>query len=239
MELKSDVGATEIIYRALTLGTLDAYPEYTGVLNAVIGGNSNGAHSDAQSYVEARQVAAKQGIAMLNPTPFVDRDELAVKPAFAERYHVRSIPDLAKVPRAVRIAGPPEFRTRVQGFIGLQTEYGLRNLTFRPFAIGNQYEALDAGKVDAADVFTTDGQLQGGSYVVLKDPRNLFGFQNAAPLVRQKVLDTEGPQFGATLNAVSAKLTTGAMRAMNAAVVLRGDPPAKVADQFLRSQHLK
>jgi osmoprotectant transport system substrate-binding protein len=240
VSLKSDVGATEIIYRALTLGTLDAYPEYTGILRTVIGNKSARATSAQQAYEQARQVAASEGIVMLDPTPFVDRDVLAVKPAFARRYHLRSVPDLAKVPRTVRISGAPEFRTRVEGFVGLEDVYGLKNMSFRPHRIGTQYAALDAGTVDAADVFTTDGQLSSSNaYVVLKDPQNLFGFQNEAPLVRQKVLDQQGPAFGQTLNEVSAKLTTSVMRQMNASVALRGQSPAVVADQFLRANHLK
>lgn len=240
VNLKSDVGATEIIYRALTLGTLDAYPEYTGILRTVIGNRSDRAISAAQAYRDARGVAAHDGIVMLDPTAFADRDALAVKPAFARRYHVRSIPDLAKVPRAVRVSGAPEFRTRVEGFIGLHDIYGLHNIVFRPRRIGTQYAALDDGSVDAADVFTTDGQLTSSSkYVVLKDPKNMFGFQNEAPLVRQKVLDVEGPAFGATLNAVSRLLTTSVMRQMNASVMLQGQSPATVADEFLRAHHLK
>jgi osmoprotectant transport system substrate-binding protein len=240
VNLKSDVGATEIIYRALTLGTLDAYPEYTGILNSVIGGKRSNAHNARDAYLEARQIAAKQGIVMLNPTPFVDRDVLAVKPSFARRYHVHSIADLANVPRAVRISGAPEFKTREEGIIGLKRVYGLTRIAFRPHRIGTQYAALDAGTVDAADVFTTDGQLQSSSaYVVLKDPKNVFGFQNEAPLVRQTVLDRQGPAFAQTLNAVSAKLSTKVMRQMNAAVMLRNESPAKVADAFLRANQLK
>jgi osmoprotectant transport system substrate-binding protein len=239
VELKSDVGATEIIYRALTLGTLDAYPEYTGILNTVIGGRSGKAKNAAGAYGQARQVAAKDGIVALNPTPFVDRDVLAVKPAFARRYGLRSIPDLAKVPRVVRISGAPEFRTRLEGFVGLKRVYGLKRISFRPHRIGTQYAALDAGKVDAADVFTTDGQLRSSAYMVLTDPKNMFGFQNEVPLVRQKVLDAQGPAFAQTLNAVSAKLTTSVMRMMNADVVLHGESPAAVADRFLRANHLK
>jgi osmoprotectant transport system substrate-binding protein len=240
VNLKSDVGATEIIYRALTLGTLDAYPEYTGILRTVIGNKSARASSALDAYRDARQVAASEGIVMLERTPFVDRDALAVKPAFARRYHLRSIADLAKVPRPVRVSGAPEFRTRLEGYVGLRKIYNLRNLVFRPQRIGTQYAALDAGKVDAADVFTTDGQLISTSaYVVLRDPQNMFGFQNEAPLVRQKVVDMEGPAFANTLNAVSATLTTQVMRQMNASVMLRGQSPATVANQFLRAHHLK
>jgi len=240
VSLKSDVGATEIIYRALTLGTLDAYPEYTGILRTVIGGDSARASSAEEAYRQAREVAGHDGIAMLEPTPFVDRDVLAVKPAFARRYHLRTIPDLAKVPRAVKISGAPEFRTRLEGYLGLRQVYGLHNIVFRPHRIGTQYAALDSGSIDAADVFTTDGQLTStDAYVVLRDPQNLFGFQNEAPLVRQKVLDMEGPAFADTLNAVSRTLTTGVMRQMNASVALQGQSPSVVADQFLRAHHLK
>jgi osmoprotectant transport system substrate-binding protein len=240
VSLKSDVGATEIIYRALTLGTLDAYPEYTGILRTVIGNETTRALSATDAYRQARHVAARDGIVMLEPTPFVDRDVLAVKPSFAKRYKVHTIADLANVPRTVKVSGAPEFRTRVEGFLGLMQVYGLHNMSFVPHRIGTQYAALDDGSVDAADVFTTDGQLQSTSkYVVLKDPKNLFGFQNEAPLVRQKVLDQEGPEFAATLNAVSRKLTTRVMRAMNASVVLQGQSPAVVAHQFLRANHLK
>ena len=44
----------------------------------------------------------------------------------------------------------------------------------------------------AADVFTTDGQLSGGKYVVLADPKKVFGFQNVAPVVKQSVLTKRG-----------------------------------------------
>lgn len=240
VNLKSDVGATEIIYRALTLGTLDAYPEYTGILRTVIGSKNSRAKSAGEAYRQAREVAGHDGIVMLDPSPFADRDVLAVTRQFARHYHLHSIPDLAKVPRPVRVSGAPEFRTRLEGYLGLRTVYGLSNLVFRPQRIGTQYAALDSGSVDAADAFTTDGQLTSSAkYVVLRDPQNLFGFQNEAPLVRQKVLDVEGPAFTDTLNRVSRVLTTSVMRHMNASVALRGQSPAVVADQFLRAHHLK
>ena len=63
--------------------------------------------------------------------------------------------------------------------------------------------------------------------MVLKDPKNVFGFQNVAPVVSQKVLTAEGPAFGETLNAVSSKLTDEAMRKMNAAVRSRQAEPGR------------
>lgn len=239
VNLKSNVGATEIIYRALTSSTLDMYPEYTGVVTAVVGNQRQRATDEEGAYREAQRIAEAQGLALLNRTPFSDRDAIAVKPAYAHRWGLKSVADLAKVKGRVKIGGPPEFRTREQGYVGLQTVYGLTNLSFEPLKIGEQYQALNNGKVDAADVFTTDGELGSTGYVVLKDPKGLFGFQNAAPFVRREVLAREGPEFAATLNAVSALLTTHDMQRMNAAVAVRQDTPASVADRFLRDHQLK
>jgi osmoprotectant transport system substrate-binding protein len=239
VNLKSNVGATEIIYRALTSSTLDMYPEYTGVVTAVVGNRRQRPRDEESAYREAQRITNARGLALLDHTPFSDRDAIAVKPEYARRWGLKSVADLAKVAGKVKFGGPPEFRTREQGYVGLGTVYGLTNLRFLPLRIGEQYQALNSGKVDAADVFTTDGELISGGYVVLKDPKGLFGFQNAAPFVRRSVVVREGPVFAQTLNAVSALLTTREMQRMNAAVVVQQKTPASVADAFLRDHRLK
>jgi hypothetical protein len=117
--------------------------------------------------------------------------------------------------------------------------YGLNNINFVPLAIGLQYQALDKGTVNVATVFTTDGQLQSGHYVILTDTKHIFGFQNVAPLVSPKVVAEEGPAFAQTLNAVSAKLTTHVMQRLNAAVDIFKLDPATVASKFLQVNGLK
>ncbi len=43
------------------------------------------------------------------------------------------------------------------------------------------------------NVFSTDGQLLGGKFKLLADPKHVFGFQNVAPVVKKSVLAAEGP----------------------------------------------
>jgi osmoprotectant transport system substrate-binding protein len=239
VSLKTDIGATELIYRALTSKTLDMYPDYTGVIGAVIGNQKTNPKTEQEAYRDAQRVVQPDGIVLLDPAPFTDRDAIAVKPAMAQRYNLQSVEDLARLPAPVTIGGPPEFRTREQGMVGLESEYGLSRLRFRPYKIGEQYEQLDRGRIDAADVFTTDGQLSRGGYVVLRDPKGLFGFQNGVPLVRRDVVDREGQAFVDTINKVSAALTTTEMRRMNAAMTLAARSPAGVAEEFLRNHRLR
>jgi osmoprotectant transport system substrate-binding protein len=237
VQLKSDIGSTEIIDEALSLGSIDLYPEYTGVLLSEIAGQRARPMSAAATYARARSFQAGRGNVLTAMTPFTDSNALAVTPATARRYGLHTIADLAKIPGGAVIGAPPEFRTRFEGLVGLQRRYGLTGVRTRSLRIGEQYRRLEAGNIDVAAVFTTDGNLQDGDYVVLRDPRRLFGFQNVAPVVRRAAL-ARAPGLEKVLDSVSAALTTRVMRRLNADVDLRGKKPRDVAAAFLRSAHL-
>ncbi len=237
VSLKKNIGSSELIDKALTSGKLDFYPEYTGVIIQELKHQTKLAKSAEETYMQAKAFEEGRGFTLLDKTPFEDKDALAATSAYAKKKGLKSIPDLKKA-GTVRLAGPPEFRSRQAGLVGLKQVYGLTNFAFKPLTIGLQYQALNQGKVDVADVFTTDGQLQGGKYAVLSDPKGVFGFQNVAPVVSKKLLAKEGPAFESTLNAVSAKLTTEAMRKMNAAVDLNKQDPMAVAKLFLQANGL-
>jgi osmoprotectant transport system substrate-binding protein len=238
VELKSDIGSSEIVDRALTSGSLDMYPEYIGVLLSEIAGDTDRPKSAMDAYRSAKAFEESRGFTLLGMTPFSDSNALAVKPGAPNTRGLRSIPDLGKVPGGAVVAAPPEFRARFEGLVGLRQVYGLTNVRVKPVKIGDQYPALAAGRVDAALVFTTDGQLSKGGYRVLSDPRSLFAFQNVAPVIRKEVVASD-PKIATVVDAVSERLTTAAMREMNAAVALRKQQPAAVAARFLEQAGLK
>ena len=155
----------------------------------------------------------------------------------AQKYGLKSVADLKKVPD-LTLAAFPEFRTRETGLVGMKKRYGITDVKFTPLAGISAYKLLDDGKVLAADVFSTDPPLATTKYVVLKDPKNIFGFQNVVPIVSNKVVAEYGPKFAPTLNAVRAKLTLKAMIAMNTAVAVDKKPPAQVAEAFLKANGL-
>jgi osmoprotectant transport system substrate-binding protein len=237
VKVKSNIGSSELIDKSLTSGKIDLYPEYVGVLLTAIA-HDNKRYATVDEAVQAAKTFEEgRGFTLLPKTTFSDVDAIAVKPDFAQKNGLSSVADLKKLGSKLRLAGPPEFKTRFTGLVGLKSEYGVVP-TFKPLAIGLQYKALDQGQVDAADVFTTDGPLGSGKYKVLSDPKNIFGFENVVPVVSKKVLDAEGSGFSDTLNAVNAKLTTEAMQKMNAAVDLDKKKPADVARTFLQANGL-
>jgi osmoprotectant transport system substrate-binding protein len=235
--LKDNIGSSEITYKALTAGRIDMYPEYTGTLLTAIAEKTAAPKSASQAYTEAKQFVEGHGLTLLAETPFYDSDALATTPAYASKHNVRKIEDLVALGKSVKLGAAPEFATRFEGLKGLEKEYGFKP-TFKPIAIELSYKALESGQVDVQDVFTTDGQLLGGKFKVLEDPKHVFGFQNVAPVVKQSVVSAEGPAFAETLNKVSSLLTTQAIQQMNAAVSIDKQSAASVAKQFLAANGL-
>jgi osmoprotectant transport system substrate-binding protein len=237
VSLKENLGATEVADKLLTSKQIDMYPEYTGTILSVVANQKTPPKSAAEAYTQAKAFEEGRGFTLLAATPFYDSDALAVLPAYAKAHSLTSIADLAPLGKKVTLIAAPEFATRVEGLVGLKQEYGI-NPTFKPLSIGLTYTALDSHNADVADVFTTDAQLVGGKYTLLTDPKFVFGFQNVAPVVSKTVLAAEGPAFTATLNAVSAKLTTPAMQQMNSAVSLDKQSAESVAQKFLAANGL-
>jgi osmoprotectant transport system substrate-binding protein len=235
--LKENVGSSTIIYKALTSGQIEMYPEYTGTLLSAIANQTKEPPSAAAAYQQAKAFVEQHGLTLLNYTPFYDSDALATLPSYASAHHLSSIADLKALGKSVTIGAPPEFATRFEGLVGLKQEYGVVP-TFKPIAIELSYKALESGQVDVQNVFSTDGQLLSGKFKVLADPKHVFGFQNVAPVVRKTVLTAEGPAFEETLNKVSALLTIKAIQQMNAAVSIDKQSAATVARQFLSANGL-
>ena len=236
--LRANIGSSELTDRAMVSGRIDGYPEYTGTILSTIAQREQRPTSARQAYREAKRFEERRGFTLTEPTPFFNTDALAVLRQYGRDNNLRGIADLRRLGARVTLGAPPESRTRFEGLVGLRSEYGLTQMKFRPLAIGLQYGALDRGQIQVADVFTTDGQLNGNKYRVLRDPEKVFGFQNVAMVISRRVLRRQGPEFEETINAVSEKLTTEAMRQMNAAADLDKVPPAQVARRFLKANDL-
>jgi osmoprotectant transport system substrate-binding protein len=239
VELKKNIGSTEIIDKALTSGEINFYPEYTGTALTVVHGAEGSEDSADSTYEAAKTAYEKRGQTLLDMTPFSDSDALAVRTEDAEANGLEEIGDLKDFKGgSFKLGGQPQFRTRTQGLPGLEKNYGLTGIEFVPFAGISPYEALDQKSVDVAAIFSTDPPLASGKYKVLEDTEAQFGFQNIAPVVDQEVLDTLGGEFADTVNAVSEKLTEDAIIAMNSAVSIDQQPEAEVAKQFLEENGL-
>jgi osmoprotectant transport system substrate-binding protein len=239
VNLKENIGATEIIDKALTSNQIDGYPEYTGVSLSVVAKNDTLAKSPEETQQLVKEFYEGRGQVVSDATPFQDTDAIATTKEFAEKNNLTSVADLKGIP-PFTLGARPEFKSRFNGLKGMAQVYGVKdNVKFKQLALGLQYPSLDKGDVDTVNVFSTDAQLASGKYTVLEDPKGVFGFQNVYFVINKDKYDALGGQeFMDVINSVNTLLTAEAMTSMNAAVDLDKKKPADVAKAFLEANNL-
>jgi len=233
---KLNIGAREVYYPQVEKGTISVIPEYNGTLLTVEVDKTSTAKTTAD--VDAA-LAAKlpSSLQVLNPAPAQDSDSITVTQATANKYHLKSIGDLKPYAANMVLGAPPEFKTRSDGIAGLKATYGLTFKGFDPLDESGPLTlaALQSGKVQAADVFTTTPQIVTDKLVSLADPKFNFAAQNVIPLVYKPAMNST---IINTLNAVDAKLTTEALLQMDNAVITEHANYSTVAAGFLQAEGL-
>jgi glycine betaine/choline ABC-type transport system substrate-binding protein len=237
VNLRKRMGPTEDLDQAVLDGTIDGHVAYTGTSLSIVAGEEVSGLEPEETFDQIKAFYATRGMATSAMTPFEDVDAIATTDAFARENKLTTIQDLRDLD-AFTLGARPEFEDLYLGLEGLEQVYGLTNAEFEPVTLGAQYTALDEGDVDAANVFTTDPQLEGGDYAVLEDPESLFGSQNAVMVVDADKLESVGKeQFLRVVDTVNALLTTDAIVGLNKQVNDGGDD-GEVARNFLRREGL-
>jgi osmoprotectant transport system substrate-binding protein len=228
---KFNIGAREAYYPEIKKGAVSIIPEYNGaLLTTSVDITSTAATTQA---VDAALTAKLPStLEILNPSSAQDKDSVTVTQAFASKHHLTSIAQLKPIEKSIIIGGPPEFKTRSDGLVGLKNNYGLVFKGFDPLDESGPITlaALKDGKVQAADVFTTTPQIITDHLLSLADPKSNFAAQNVIPLVYKPALTAT---ITSTLNAISQKLTTAGLLAMDKAIIVDHDNYSAVAKGWL------
>ena len=230
------LGSSELADTALTSGKINFLPEYTGVIVLDIA-KQKSPKTAAATFAAAKKFEETRGLTLLKATPFYDADTVSVLKSTAQKDGLKTIGDLKKL-GSFKYAGYPECDKRITCLLGLKQIYGLKNVGFVQIGSISVETLLDNHNATAGDIFSTEPALATGKYTPLTDTRHIFGFQNVAPVISQKVLAAGGTDLANTINAVSAKLTIPAMIAMNKAVAVDKKTPAAVAKAFLKANGL-
>ena len=230
---KLNIGSREVYYPQVRNGAITIIPEYNGTLLSVEVDKTSTAKTTAE--VDAALAARLPStLTVLNPAPAQDSDSITVTQATAAKYKLKSIADLTPVVSQLVIGGPPEFKTRTDGIVGLKSVYGLTFKSFDPLDESGPVtlSALTSGKVQVADVFTTTPQIITDKLVSLSDPKSNFAAQNVIPLVYKPAVTST---ISSTLNAVDAKLTTAALLQLVSKVSIDKQDYTTAAQNWLTS----
>jgi osmoprotectant transport system substrate-binding protein len=235
---KPNIGSRETTYGLLKNGSISVLPEYNGALLAYL--DSKAKPKTAEATTAAIEAKLDSKLTLLKPSAAQSKDSVTVNAATAKKYGLTeksSIADLKDSAKDLVIGASPEFQTRQQGLVGLKSVYGLEFRSFKALDTGGPLTqaALRKDAVQVADIFTTDPTISKEKFVVLQDPKNLFGFENVQPLAYKSALDQKATD---TLDAVSAKLDTATLLELDSQVQTQNKDPLDVAKAWLKSAGL-
>jgi osmoprotectant transport system permease protein len=177
VEHRQGIGATGIVWSALTGGGITFYPEYTGTVSEEI------LKKPGLDRAGMEKELAKFGIGMSPDLGFNDAYGLVMSKERAQKLGISKISDLRNHPELV--AGiTPEYLKRKDGWEPLTAKYGLHFKDVKGIEHALGYAALFAGQTDVKDCYTTDAEIKKYGLVVLEDDLHFIPQYRAVFLYR-------------------------------------------------------
>ena len=230
-------GGTQVLFNAMQKGDLDAYIEYTGTVYVDV--LKHAPETDAKLVYDTgrEEMAAKYNMALLDAAPFSNTYTLAVPKSVAAEYNLSKLSDLRRAGRFLNAGTTLEFLNRADGLKGLEQAYDFTFNSAKGIDGATRYVALENGRVQIVDAFSTDGLLKKYDLTVLEDDASFFPPYYGVPVVRQDILDTH-PELKDIINKMTAKLDTKTMQDLNYQFDVEHRDPKDVAHDFLVKEGL-
>ena len=179
--------------------------------------------------------ATPQGLHLLNYSPASDQDTYTVTHDFAQRYHLHSVGDLARVPGSVKYGGPSEAESRPYGPKGLKAVYNV-DVDFTPIEDSGgplTVKALTDGKIQVANIFSADPAIKKNNLTVLDDSQHLLLPSNVVPLASKKLNNFKDGKAEDIINSISKNMTTEDLAELNNESVTDQKRAARIAKEWL------
>jgi osmoprotectant transport system permease protein len=232
VERRLNLGGTFICDRAIRVGEIDAYVEYSGTAYTAIF-HEPPENDPRQVLQTVRQRYAALGLALLEPLGFENTFAILVRGDDAARLKLETIGDAAAYARRWRAGFGYEFLQRADGYPGLARTYGLAFAAPpRAMDLSLIYRALAERQVDLIAGDATSGLIEAYGLTMLEDDRRYFPPYDAVIVARSATLLAH-PELREALASLAGRISLAAMRRMNHAVDANRRDPGEVAREFL------
>lgn len=236
--LKTGLGKTAFVFKALQSGDIDIYPEFTGTAISTFLKEEAVSTDRQEVYDQAKDGMLEMfNMVLLKPMKYNNTYAVAVKEKTAKQYHLETISDLKAVEGKMKAGFTLEFSDRKDGYKGIQKLYNLHFSHLKTMEPSLRYQAVESGEVNLVDAYSTDSELRHYHLKVLKDDKHLFPPYQGAPLLRRETLK-KYPELEKILNQLAGKVTDDQMREMNYEVNVEGASVEDVAKDYLKSEGL-
>lgn len=226
---RAGLGGTRTLWGALLAGDIDIYPEYTGTIVQEI--LSDGSLAGPRAI---RAALAEYGVRMSAPLGFNNTYAVGMRRDRAKQLGIHSLSDLVAHPD-LRLGFSSEFMDRGDGWPGLRAHYRLPQTDVRGLDHDLAYRGLQAGEIDATDLYATDAEIRYYDLIVLEDDRDYFPAYEAVWLYRAELAE-QAPGALRALRRLEGRVSQAEMAAMNARAKLDGIPAVRVAADFVQRE---
>ncbi len=225
-----ELGGTRILWNALLKGDIDVYPDYTGTITEEILAGENIINDNL------KEKLAQHGIGVIYPLGFNNTYAIGMKKEDAAKLGIEKISDLRKYPE-LKLGFTNEFMDRRDGWHGLEKFYNLPQTNVNGLDHDLAYRGLEAGSIDAIDLYSTDAEISYYNLKVLKDDLHYFTDYQAVLLYR-KDLENRFPQVVKALQKLVNTIPESLMIKMNSDVKIKGRSEEEVAAEFIKEKFL-
>jgi glycine betaine/choline ABC-type transport system substrate-binding protein len=231
VDRKLNLGGTLVCDRAITAGSVDVYPEYSGTALTAILHRPASSDRDAVMKIVSDDYA-RRGLKWSPPLGFENTFAMIVRRADAQRLNLRRISDLRFVESTFRPGFGYEFVERPDGWNGLQQKYGLHFAQPpQTMDLGLTYRALASNQIDLIAGNSTDGLIAALDLVQLDDDRHFFPPYDTV-IVQRSDIGKKCAAAPAALESLRNTLDVATMRRLNLSIDRDHRSPAEVAKEL-------
>src|ERR1044072_7489316 len=238
---KTNITGSNNVRQALTTGAVDLYWEYTGTAWVSYFKQTKAIPDPKAQFDAVKEADAKNGITWWAQSPANDTYAMAANPDAAAQNNIKSLSDYAALakrdPAAASTCIGSEFRSRDDGFPGLNKTYGFSLPSGNVHLVNDAVVYPTVGKGDTCDfgsVAATDGRIPANKLVLLTDDKHFFPVYNPAISIRTP-LAQQYPQLEQLFTSSAAKLDTATLTDLNKKVSVDGQKANTVARDWLKS----
>lgn len=239
---KTNITGSDNVRKALLNHQIDLYWEYTGTAWVSYLKHENPVDDPVQLFNDVKKADAKNGVTWWAQSPANNTYAIAANPDAAKATGVKSLSDYAKLvksdPKKASTCIGPEFRSRNDGFPGVEKTYKFKLPSAQEQDVGDSliYTQVGKGKTCSfGEVATTDGRIKAQHLVVLKDDKKFFPVYNPAITIDSK-LAKKYPGLEKVFTDIAKKLTDDVLLSLNEKVSVNAQDPKKVASEWLKQE---
>jgi osmoprotectant transport system substrate-binding protein len=228
-------GFRDLLFDAFDAGDVNFAPDYVASELEFLNDQAGEATHDLdETFPLLEDQLAERDMVAFEPADAINVNAFVVTQETAEDLDLETLSDLADRGQDLTVGAPQDCEENAFCLPGLERVYGLDlSQNFTPLDQGLVPSALEEGEIDVGVLFSTDGVLAEGDFVVLEDDRGMTAADNIVPVATREMVDSHNDGLRDVVDRVTGQLTTRRLIDLNRRFDIEHEDAEDIAEEFL------